>query len=285
MPPDRHAAEDPGPLHRALGLDHADLEHAVVGLGLLEGGEAADDRARRCRPGRSSPRRRTSAARRRRSSWAPARAFTLRDAGPDVGEAPGLVLQAPVGVADHQGVEAGAGHHREVLAVDHAEVERPAVAVEADLDGLLDRGRDARGWWPAGWRCRRGGSPRRPARRRGRRGSAAPCRRRPTRRRGRRPRRPPPSPRPAPSCSSGPRTRAARRPRGRGRERSSSRPPPSDFLAWATDGDGGHRRRPAVGVRSSARARDEPRRHGWPRRRRPRARAPEQRGPADHSRW
>ena len=42
-----------------------------------------------------------------------------------------------------EGVEAGAGHHGEVLAVHHAEVERPASAVEADLHGLLDRGGDA----------------------------------------------------------------------------------------------------------------------------------------------
>ena len=38
-------AEDPRPLHGALGGDDADLEHAVVGLGVVEGGEAPADGA------------------------------------------------------------------------------------------------------------------------------------------------------------------------------------------------------------------------------------------------
>ena len=52
-------------------------------------------------------------------------------AGPDVGRPTEAILQRAVGVADHQRVEPGAGHHGEVLAVDHADVERVALAVRA----------------------------------------------------------------------------------------------------------------------------------------------------------
>ena len=47
-------------------------------------------------------------------------------ARPDVGEATEPILQAAVGVADHARVEARAGHHREALAVEAADVERRA---------------------------------------------------------------------------------------------------------------------------------------------------------------
>ena len=48
-----------------------------------------------------------------------------------------------VGVADHRRVEAGAGHDGEALVVEPADVEPPAVAVQADGDGALDVLRDA----------------------------------------------------------------------------------------------------------------------------------------------
>ena len=44
--------------------------------------------------------------------------------GPDVGQPAEALLGLPVGAADQLGVEAGPGHHREVLAVEPAEVER-----------------------------------------------------------------------------------------------------------------------------------------------------------------
>lgn len=131
-------------------------------------------------------------------------------------------------------VEPGPGHHLEVLAVHPAQIERAAPTVQADLDGLLDRGQDPRGWWPAGWRCRPGGWRRRRSRRPGRRGSAARCRRRPTRTRGR------------PSATAflaaalgalrllGTSYQMGSTPAWASTERSSSSPPPILFFAWAT---------------------------------------------------
>ena len=63
---------------------------------------------------------------------------TFLRAGQDVRGSAESVLQRSVGVADHQRVEAGAGHHREVLAVDLADVETPPVAVQADRDRGAD---------------------------------------------------------------------------------------------------------------------------------------------------
>ena len=65
-------------------------------------------------------------------------------AGPDVGGATEALLQPAVaGVADHRGVEAGAGHDGEALAVELADVELAAVAAEPDRHRLLDVLRDA----------------------------------------------------------------------------------------------------------------------------------------------
>jgi hypothetical protein len=52
--------------------------------------------------------------------------------GPEVGQPAEPVLQPPVRVPDHLGVEADAGHDREVLAVDHPEVQLRPAAVQTD---------------------------------------------------------------------------------------------------------------------------------------------------------
>src|SRR2546426_1125621 len=49
-----------------------------------------------------------------------------------------MVLQRSVGVADHERVPSGAGHHREPLAVPRADVEGAAAAVQRDVDCGLD---------------------------------------------------------------------------------------------------------------------------------------------------
>ena len=57
---------------------------------------------------------------------------------PDVRESSVLVLRAAVRVADHARVEAGACHHREVLAVHLPHVEPLLPAVQSDRHGLGD---------------------------------------------------------------------------------------------------------------------------------------------------
>ena len=54
--------------------------------------------------------------------------------GPHIGQSPEAVLQAAVGLLHHDGVEAGAGHDREALAVDHADVEAAPGPVQGDVD-------------------------------------------------------------------------------------------------------------------------------------------------------
>ena len=63
-------------------------------------------------------------------------------AAPQVRDAADLVLEV-VGVADHRGVEADAGHDGEALAGEAADVEAPARAAQPDRDRLLDVLRDA----------------------------------------------------------------------------------------------------------------------------------------------
>ena len=83
--------------------------------------------------------------------------------GPDVRKTPEAIFQAPVGSADHVGVETGAGHDGEPLAIDLAHVELPVAAVEPDVHRLLDVGRDVQA------RCEQVGR----ARRNDRKGDAA----------------------------------------------------------------------------------------------------------------
>ena len=64
-------------------------------------------------------------------------------AGPDVRGAAEPVLSVPSASLDHRGVEADAGHDREVLAVEASDVELAPLAVQPDRDGLLDVLRDA----------------------------------------------------------------------------------------------------------------------------------------------
>jgi hypothetical protein len=53
-----------------------------------------------------------------------------------------MVLEAPVGLGDHPGVESRAGHHREVLAVHRPGVQPAAVAVQPDPHRLGEVVRD-----------------------------------------------------------------------------------------------------------------------------------------------
>ena len=64
-------------------------------------------------------------------------------ARPDIRDAPDPVLEPAVGIADHRGIEAGAGHHAEPLPVHPANVDRTPRAVETGLHGGLDVRRDA----------------------------------------------------------------------------------------------------------------------------------------------
>jgi hypothetical protein len=51
---------------------------------------------------------------------------------------PAEAILEVVGGADHRGVEAGAGHRRETLAVEAPDVDLPAVAAQSDANRLLD---------------------------------------------------------------------------------------------------------------------------------------------------
>ena len=70
----------------------------------------------------------------RRRCFAPVHTYAAR---------PKRSFRRAVGITDHGGVEPGAGHHREVLAVHETEVERAAPTSEPDVDGGLDVFRDA----------------------------------------------------------------------------------------------------------------------------------------------
>ena len=197
---------------------------------------------------------------------------------PDVGDAAEPVLQAAVGVADHRGVEAGARHHGEPLAVEAADVELAALAAQSDRDGLLDVLRDPEvdGEQVRGAR-RDDREARRPSRR-ARRRSAAPSRRRPRRRRARRPRRARAAPAPAPCGSSAPHTRAGpRRLRASSTRRSSVRPPPRRLAGVRDHGDlhlaAVPVRPPARGARRPAGEDDDDQRGDADQRRRRRRRA------------
>ena len=69
-------------------------------------------------------------------------AVQLRGPAEHVGRAAEAVLEV-VGALDHRRVEAGPGHHGEALAVEAADVEPAAVAVQRDLHGLRDVALDA----------------------------------------------------------------------------------------------------------------------------------------------
>ena len=67
----------------------------------------------------------------------------MAQGGGHVGERPNACLPGGVGIADHHGVEADAGHHREHLASGLAEVDLLRGAVDRDVDGFVGIGADA----------------------------------------------------------------------------------------------------------------------------------------------
>ena len=154
---------------------------------------------------------------------------------PDVGGASEPVLQPAVRAGDHVGVEAGAGHHGEALAVHRRDVDESRPAVQAGADGRRRCPWGSPGWSQAGWMSPSGRS--RPSRlsRRACRCTAGPCRLHPRRRSGRRRRAAAFAPASAPSCSSAPRPTGGRSRRAcASARRSSGRPPSMVLPAWAT---------------------------------------------------
>ena len=82
--------------------------------------------------------------------------------GPHVGEPAQPPLEPAVGVADEQRVEAGAGHHREVLVVERCPTSmrrrrplRPTATAPSMSRGIAEvDGQEVGGARPAGWRAR-----------------------------------------------------------------------------------------------------------------------------------
>ncbi len=134
---ERGPRERPRPVGEAVRGHDAELEHAVVGLRVVEEvdtaedpADVADEHARRdvVEPGRAvnldlRPDRRGA---------------ELLRAGPEVRDAADGVLQPAVRLLQHLRVEPGACHDGEVLAVDRADVERPPGVAQSDRDGLFD---------------------------------------------------------------------------------------------------------------------------------------------------
>src|SRR6266568_6376154 len=135
-------AEGTGPLQGALRGGHPDIEAAVVGPGVREGRDATGDLPDVAEQHAGRP------------AVEPVGAVDahldryrlvadLAHAGPHVRQAAEPLLEAAVGVTDHAAVETGAGHDREVLAVQLAEVEPAAGTAQAGPHRLGQVRRDA----------------------------------------------------------------------------------------------------------------------------------------------
>ena len=129
------------PVGDAVGVDDADLEPAVVGARVLEHFDAAeetpdvaDEDAGRSPAYHGTP----------STAIFALNGFARRFFEPvhDVGGTPEAVFERAVRVPDHRGVETGAGHDGEPLAVEAADIELPPITAETDRDRLLDVLRD-----------------------------------------------------------------------------------------------------------------------------------------------
>ena len=155
--PTTDATERPGPLPRAVRRDHADVEPAVVGRRVGERREAtehvadvADEHAARLV---LEPRLPVDLDRHPHG----VRAHVLR-AGPDVRDAPDLVLQAR---RRRRGSSSRRAPRRpSPRSARRSSCRRRACGGRrAARSGRTPRGpRGCRGWWRTGWRCRRAGS-------------------------------------------------------------------------------------------------------------------------------
>ena len=140
--PDGRARDHATPLEEPLGCRDSHLELPVVGLRIFEHLDPAEELAHVAEQDAA------------RFALVPADAihFDLGAKGlrtqvlrprPHVGNATEALLETAVcRISDHRGIEARAGHDREALAVEAADVEAAALAAQPDLDGLLDVLRD-----------------------------------------------------------------------------------------------------------------------------------------------
>ena len=139
---DRRSGERSHPVDDAVRVDDAELEAAVIGAGVFEHLDAAEEAAdvadEDAARGARVPRGAVDLDLRLERLGAQA----LR-AGPDVGDPAEPVLERPVRLLDHRRVESDPGHDREVLAVEASDVESAPLAAKPDRDRLLDVLRDA----------------------------------------------------------------------------------------------------------------------------------------------
>src|SRR5689334_8093530 len=129
------------PVGDAVGVYHAELEPAVVRASVLEHLDTAEEAADVAEEDAA------------RGSGVPGcpvhldlrlerlRPEVLR-AAPDIGDPSEAILELAVGLLDHRGVEAGAGHDREALAVEPADIELAPFSVQADRHSTPDVLRD-----------------------------------------------------------------------------------------------------------------------------------------------